>query len=101
MSSIKRKQQRLRESQVVRAKAMVGIDPTDLTIEPPCGAVMAERANLGHNNTYSQLPRFYIDKVVCCRQCGSTRYGLPGARTAIRSWRSKHSIDAARASSSI
>lgn len=49
---------------------MTAIDPTDPDVEPPPGAVLADATRLAHNNTYGRLPRFYVDKVVCCRQCG-------------------------------
>jgi putative zinc ribbon protein len=70
MTSSERKHQRLKESQLARAKALAHVDPADPDVEPPAGAVMAEPANLSHNNTYGRLPRFYIDRVVICRQCG-------------------------------
>ena len=70
MTSAEGKRQRLKESQLARAKALAGIDPTDPNASPPAGAVMAEPANLSHNNTYGRLPRFYVDRVVVCRSCG-------------------------------
>ncbi len=30
---------------------------------------MADPLQLTHNNTYGLLPRFYVDKVVECREC--------------------------------
>jgi hypothetical protein len=36
----------------------------------PPGTVAADHSQLAHNNTYSPLPKFYVDKVVVCRQCG-------------------------------
>ncbi len=53
-----------------RARAMAGIDSFDPDTDPPIGAVMADRAQLAHNNTYGPLPRFYVDRVVICRDCG-------------------------------
>lgn len=70
LTSRKRKQQRSDNARLERAEAMVGIDPGDEHVVPPPGAVMADQAQLSHNNTYTILPRFYIDKVVVCRQCG-------------------------------
>ncbi|MFC1720192.1 zinc-ribbon domain containing protein [Pseudomonadota bacterium] len=32
---------------------------------------MADHAALSHNNTYSRLPRFYVDQIVICRNCGT------------------------------
>ena len=29
-----------------------------------------DRQQLKHNNTYGLLPRFYVDQLVVCRQCG-------------------------------
>ena len=37
----------------------------------PPDAVAADWAELEHNNTYSQLPRFYLDKAFDCRDCGA------------------------------
>src|SRR6185295_13597984 len=42
----------------------------DKDVSPPPGAIVADPLLLSHNNTYSRLPRFYVDKVVQCRQCG-------------------------------
>ena len=71
MTSSKRKQQRLQESRLRRARELAGIDPCDEKASPPPGAVMADPVRLSHNNTYGRLPRFYVDKVVECRQCGT------------------------------
>ncbi|NJM00552.1 MAG: hypothetical protein HC924_18050 [Synechococcaceae cyanobacterium SM2_3_2] len=30
---------------------------------------MADPEQLSHNNTYGVLPRFYLDRLVVCRQC--------------------------------
>jgi len=33
--------------------------------------VLADEKELAHNNTCGRLPRFYIDKIIICRQCGT------------------------------
>jgi hypothetical protein len=33
------------------------------------GVAVADLEQLAHNNTYGLLPRFYVDKVVRCRNC--------------------------------
>ena len=71
MTSIAARQRRLQESQLARAKALAGIDPTDPDVTPPAGAVMANTTELSHNNTHGPLPRFYVDLVVVCRNCGT------------------------------
>jgi hypothetical protein len=71
MTSIKSKAKRLKESRLLRAKALAGTDTTDPSVEPPPGAVMADQKELSHNNTYGRLPRFYIDTAIVCRQCGT------------------------------
>ncbi len=71
MTSAEGKAQRLRESQLARARALAGVDPTDPEVTPPPGAVLADAAKLSHNNTYGRLPRFYGDRVVVCRNCGT------------------------------
>jgi hypothetical protein len=70
MTSRKRKQQRLTEGQLRRAKQVAGVDPTNKDTKLPPGAVVADASQLAHNNTYGPLPRFYVDKVVVCRECG-------------------------------
>jgi hypothetical protein len=70
MTSEKSKQERLEKSRLKRAKALTGIDTRDENITPPPGAVMADQAELVHNNTYDRFPRFYVDKVIVCRDCG-------------------------------
>jgi hypothetical protein len=47
------------------------VDATDVSAAIPPGAVAADHAQLAHNNTYSPLPRFYVDKNITCRQCGA------------------------------
>ena len=69
MTGKAKKAQRLQESRLERAKALVGIDPR--RDPPPPGAVMADHAELEHNNTYGQLPTFYVDRAIACRQCGA------------------------------
>jgi len=32
---------------------------------------MADHAELAHNNTFDLLPKFYIDRAIVCRQCGT------------------------------
>jgi hypothetical protein len=68
MTSRTSKSERLKQSQLARAKALAGIDTTDPNASPPPGAVLADQKELSHNNTYGRLPRFYVDKVVVCRQ---------------------------------
>jgi hypothetical protein len=79
MTRRKRKQQRLEDARLERAKALEGIDPRNELMVPPPGAVMADPEQLCHNNTYSVLPRFYIDRVVVCRLCGKEEV-WPAAR---------------------
>ncbi len=71
MTSSKSKSERLKQSQLDRAKALTGINTTDPDTTLPPGAVLADQKELLHNNTYGRLPRFYIDRVVVCRQCGA------------------------------
>nr|AIA16700.1 putative zinc-binding domain protein [uncultured bacterium] len=69
MTSNDTKGQRLRQARLKRAKALEGIDPRR---DPaPQGAVPADLAELAHNNTYDLLPRFYIDRAIVCRRCGT------------------------------
>lgn len=70
MTTRKRRQRRTEESKLRRAKALSEIDTRNLNLRPPPDAVMADHAQLSHNNTYDPLPLFYVDKVVTCRTCG-------------------------------
>jgi hypothetical protein len=70
MTSDKSKQNMLRQSRLLRVKENAGIDTKDPKLAPPPGAVLADQKELEHNNTYGRLPRFYIDKLVVCRNCG-------------------------------
>lgn len=36
----------------------------------PRGSVIADHAALSHNNTCGRLPRFYMDRVFFCADCG-------------------------------
>ncbi|TLM64567.1 MAG: hypothetical protein FDZ69_11565 [Deltaproteobacteria bacterium] len=71
MTSTQSKTARLKQGRILRAKTLAGIDATDPSVTPPPGAVLADHKELAHNNTYGRLPRFYLDKVVVCRQCGT------------------------------
>lgn len=68
---MKSRDERLKQSQLLRAKEYLGIDTTDPNVTPPPGSVLADEKALEHNNSYGRLPRFYVDKVVVCRQCGT------------------------------
>jgi len=70
MTSQDTKDRRLNESRLLRAMEYSDLDTTDPEVEPPPGSVLADQAELLHNNTYSRLPRFYVDQFVVCRNCG-------------------------------
>ena len=69
MSSEIRKGKRLEASRLEKAKALAGNDTC--RDKPPAGAVMADAAQLVHNNTYGFPPKFYVDRVVACRNCAN------------------------------
>jgi hypothetical protein len=69
MTSRETKERRLKESSLKRAKALASIDPR--RDPPPAGAVLADQTELAHNNTYDLLPKFYVDRAIVCRQCGT------------------------------
>ena len=69
MTSKVTKEQRLKESRLKRAKTLASIDPRRDPAPP--GAVLADQAELAHNNTYDLLPRFYVDRTIICRECGT------------------------------
>ena len=74
MTSGDAKERRLKEARLKRAKALAGIDPR--RDAPPPGAVLADHAQLAHNNTYDPLPKFYVDRAIVCRQCGTEEVWL-------------------------
>ena len=69
MTSKAAKARRMKEGRLKRARALAGIDPRYDPLPP--GAVLADAAELAHNNTYGLLPRFYVDRAIVCRQCGA------------------------------
>ena len=71
MAGPKRKRRRLDKARASRVKASAAVGRTDVNAAIPPGAVAADPAQLAHNNTYSPLPKFYVDKPVTCRQCGT------------------------------
>ena len=80
MSSKGTKEQTLKESRLARAKALASIDPR--RDPPPPGAVMADHAELAHNNTYDLLPKFYVDRAVSSvDSAGPRRCGRRNARS--------------------
>jgi hypothetical protein len=79
MTSKKSKTARLEQSQLLKAKEHIGIDTTDPNVSPPPGAMLADQQELSHNNTYGRLPRFYVDRLIVCQQCG-TEEVWPAAR---------------------
>ena len=78
MTSENSKNKRLHARRLQRAKALAGIDTRDPHVTPPPGAVMADPTELAHNNTYGRLPRFYVDRVIQCRQCEVEEVWLAG-----------------------
>lgn len=71
MNRKQRKREKQEASRLRRARLLAGIDPFDPSTEPPYGAVAADPEALRHNNTYGSLPRFYVDRVITCRDCGA------------------------------
>jgi len=71
MTSQTTKEGRRKESRLLRAAQYSDLDTTDPDVEPPPGSVLADHAALSHNNTHSRFPRFYVDQVVICRNCGT------------------------------
>jgi hypothetical protein len=50
------------------AERVMRLHPSQQAQHP--SAVAADRSRLNHINTYGEFPRFYIDKVFTCRECG-------------------------------
>jgi hypothetical protein len=71
MSKKRRKHKELLPSRIKRLKTLSTIDPCDKDIKPPADSIPADHSKLAHNNTYSPLPIFYVDKLVVCRECGA------------------------------
>jgi hypothetical protein len=67
MKSGKRRRAEIKARRLQRAGALAGLDPR---FAPLPGMVMADAAQLAHNNTYGLLPLFYVDRAFVCRDCG-------------------------------
>jgi hypothetical protein len=78
MTSRKSKQERLEQSKVLRAKQLARVDPWDETAEMPAGAVAVDPSALSHNNTYSPLPRVYVDTAARNSKAQARRVHLEG-----------------------
>ncbi len=72
MKSGKQRRAEIREERLRKARRFGPPDRThcDLT-RPPPGSVMADPAQLAHNNTYGALPLYYVDRAFTCRSCGA------------------------------
>jgi hypothetical protein len=63
--------ERVRQSALRRARLLADVDPREADVVAPIESVPADWTQLGHNNTHGPLPRFYVDRVVVCRDCGA------------------------------
>lgn len=73
MKSGKQRRQEIKARRLERALLLQG--KTDVYTRQnalPSSAVVADHAQLAHNNTYSPLPLFYIDRPFVCRDCGAS-----------------------------
>lgn len=70
MKSGKQKRLEIKEKRRKRAEK-IEIDTSIETRPLPQASVEADHNELSHNNTYSSLPLFYIDKVFACIDCDS------------------------------
>lgn len=70
MKSGKQRRAEIRARRLQRAVAAAGLDPRMAPPSPLLGTVMADAAQLAHNNTYGLLPLFYVDRAFVCRDCG-------------------------------
>ncbi len=70
MTRRKAKKQKLEAARLRRVKQRGPINPCDPNVIPPTEAIMANPQALSHNNTYGPMPRFYVDQLMQCRQCG-------------------------------
>ncbi len=72
VSSSKRKRPRRDGSQKLHTKTTTARkNSAGMNADVPPNALAADPSQLAHNNTYSALPRFYVDKTIQCRQCGT------------------------------
>ena len=67
----KKRIRKLESARIHRARELADIDTTNPDVTPPHDSVPADENELLHNNTYSRLPRFYVDRVVVCRDCAT------------------------------
>lgn len=72
MKSGKQRRQEIKTRRRERALLLQGqLTTRQLPDRLPLGTVLADPAQLAHNNTYALLPLFYIDRPFVCRDCGS------------------------------
>jgi hypothetical protein len=71
VKSNKQRRAEIKARRLARAASLQGYDPRGVPRPLPSGMVLADRDKLSHNNTYSLLPLFYVDRAFTCRDCGS------------------------------
>ena len=73
MSKKPQKEEMERDRRIRRAKMWEkhGIGQPAWEEEVPDGVAKADAEALSHVKTHGELPRFYIDRVFICRDCGS------------------------------
>ena len=71
MKSNKQRRKEIKRRRLLRARTYQQVDSCTEASAPIPGMVAADRNALAHNNTYSLLPLFYIDRPFICRDCGS------------------------------
>ncbi len=70
MKSSKQRRLEIKAKRRARAEAQK-VNVFDVLAKLPDGAIEANHAELAHNNTYGQLPEFYVDTPFICVDCGS------------------------------
>lgn len=71
MKSGKQRRFEIKEKRRKKAKENAGIDTFSKITNRPKNAIVANKDELSHNNTYGLLPLFYVDKAYKCIDCES------------------------------
>jgi Probable zinc-ribbon domain len=71
MKSNKQRRTEIKAKRLERAERLAQIPKQSPLVKLSPGMVIADHAQLSHNNTYGFLPDLYADKPFVCRDCGA------------------------------
>ena len=66
-----KRRERVKSLRQQRAQNAIDVNVYEMPETLPPSAVRSNPSELAHNNTYSSLPLFYVDRSYICRDCGA------------------------------